>query len=424
MIGQPATQTSWLEELQASALARFRADGPPSRRREAWRFTPVAPLLADGYALAPRADTDSAAWAGTALGEDAAWQLPVVNGRPRLDLAVAAPAGVEVRRVADLSARDARSAQQHLGRVDTGDDLAALNAALFDDALVLLVRKGASVGVPIHVVYVGAPSVEATASYPRLLVLAEPRSRAQLVESYLVRSGERHLTNGVSEIVLDRDASLLHTRMVFGADNSYHVGRLAVRQGRDSSYRSHVVTLGGALSRLDVRVELAGTGAEAVLEGVYHAGGREQVDHHVTVVHAEPHGSSRQSYRGILAGTGKAVFDGTTVVEEGAVKTAAQQENRNLLLSDQAVLHTKPHLRIANDDVQCSHGVTVGQLDEEQLFYLRSRGIDADEAAAMLTYGFVRELLAEITEPSAASRAVYALLDRLPQGREIEEELS
>jgi len=414
----------WLEELRAAARARYRADGPPTRRREAWRFTPVEPLLDNAFVVPEDLHDDSAAWALAALGEDASWQIPIVNGRPHLVNADSAPAGVTLARIAEVTGPDAEAVRSHLGRVDRGDDLAALNAAMFDDGLAVFVRRNADVRLPIHLVFVGAPAVEAVSAYPRVLVVAEPGSRAHIVESYLVRPGERHLTNAVTEVVLGRGASLHHTRSLFGAANAYHVGRLAVRQQADSSFRSHVVTLGGALSRVDARVELAGTGAEALLQGVYHAGDREHVDHHTTVVHAEPHGTSRQIYRGIIDGSGKAVFDGTAVVEEGAVKTEAHQENRNLLLSDRAVVHAKPHLRISNDDVKCSHGATVGALDDEQLFYLRSRGIGAEQAATMLTYGFVRTLLADIPDPRAATRAIGALLDRLPEGREIEEEMS
>src|SRR5690606_3322571 len=331
------------------------------------------------------------------------------------------PPGVRVASLREALSGDAARLEPVLGRIAPAEPFAALNAAMFTDGVLVVLEAGASVEAPISLVHVALESAEPAAAYPRVVVIAEPGSRGALVETFLAQGGAKHLTSAVAEVALAEGARLDHTRVVLGADRSYHVAHLAVRQARDSAYGSHVVTLGGALSRLELDVTLAGEGAEAVLEGVYHVDRREHVDHQVFVDHAAPHGSSRARYRGLLDGHGHAVVNVMGVVRKSAPGTSAHQENRNLLLSDDATIDTKPHLEIETDDVKASHGATIGAVDESALFYLRSRGVPEALARDVLTFAFVRELLERIPSAGAAARASEAVLARLPSGPRIRE---
>jgi Fe-S cluster assembly protein SufD len=237
-----------------------------------------------------------------------------------------------------------------------------------------------------------------------------------LIETYSgTESGQ--LSNAVVEVDLGRNAKMSHVRVHENA--GLQVGRVDVRQAADSRYRSTVITLGGALLRFDVRCLLQGKGAQCQLDGAYLLEGDDHVDHHTLVEHQAPHCQSTQTYRGIVSGKGTAVFDGVVVVHRDAQKTEAHQENRNLLLSDTATVHTKPHLEIDADDVICSHGATVGALDESQLFYLRARGVPKDLARAMLTYAFLESVVDRISHAATRARMREALLARIPYGEEI-----
>jgi Fe-S cluster assembly protein SufD len=406
----------WLGELRRGAAEKIRASGLPHRKLEAWRFTPIAPLDRVEFA---RDGGDAAAlraWGEEQLGgaePEGCARIWVVNGAAELD---AAPAGVSVARLAECG--DDALVRRHLGRHARAEHFAALNAALFEHGLVVRFDRGARPDRPIHVIHVGGAGAAPASVYPRLLVLCGEEAEATVIETYLARPGEKLLVSAVTEVAVADSARLEHVRVVEGG-GAYHVGSLAAQVGRGGLYASRVVTLGGALSRLDLDVVLDGEGAECSLVGAYHAGGRELVDHHTRIEHARPRGTSNESYRGIVDGRGQAVFDGTIAVRRDAQHTAAHQENRNLILSDGAGVNTKPHLEIDADDVVCSHGATVGALDEAQLFYLRARGISREQAEAMLTGAFLRPAVEAIGHAPVRARAEAALLARLPHGETI-----
>lgn len=413
----------WLTELRRSAAMHLRDQGLPTKKTEAWRFTPVAPLAQASFAPGPSEEAHTRALdVAQAHGrDDGAWRLVLADGRPLLSAAGEVPAGVEVHSLAEMLARAPDRIEAHLGKHAPQEDFAALNAALFRDGVVLHVRRGAAVEQPVHLVHVGRAAGQATAAYPRVLVVLEDHAQLRLVETFLVDGEAQHLTNVVGEVALGRDAHLDHVRVAHGAPNGLHTAALAVHQQRASVYNSRVVTLGGGLARLDLRAVLDGEGAECRLEGVYHATDREHVDHHTRIEHAEPRCTSSQVYRGILDGKGHAVFDGTVVVRRHAQHSEAHQENRNLLLSDDAGVNTKPHLEIDADDVKCSHGATIGTLDEAQMFYLQTRGIHRQQARAMLTFAFVRELLERVPYAALRHELGHAVLARLPHGDAIRE---
>ncbi|MBT8464967.1 MAG: Fe-S cluster assembly protein SufD [Myxococcales bacterium] len=385
------TGPDWLRTLRARAAETLRQQGLPSKRTEAWRFTPVRSLVNSEFAQ---------------------------NDGEGPSLVSAVPAGVTVRGLTEVL-----QSQPELlrGRLDFGGaptHFAALNTAMFRDGLWIDVPAGTIVEAPIEISHVGPSSSEPRVAYPRVLVTAGEGAELTLIETYAGgRAGQ--LSNSVVEAELGRNAKMSHVRVHESA--GLQIGRVDVRQDADSAYRSTVVTLGGALLRFDVRCLLQGKGAECQLDGAYLTDGDDHVDHHTLVEHEAPECRSAQTYRGIVSGKSTAVFDGIVIVHRDAQKTEAHQENRNLLLSDTATIHTKPHLEIDADDVICSHGATVGALDQDQLFYLRARGVPEDFALAMLTYAFVESIVDRVSHEPTRSRMREALLSRIPYGDEIRE---
>jgi len=383
------TGPEWLRALRGRAASTLREQGLPTKRTEAWRFTPVRSVANAEFS-------------------------PEEGSAPSLTSPV--PEGVTAR-----SLRQVLEAEPTLleGRLDLGGTpthFAALNTALFSDGLWIDVPAGMAIEAPIELVHAIPTSSERGVAYPRVLITVGDGAELTLVETY---AGENagQLTNSVVEVDLGRNAKMSHARVHENA--GLQVGRVDVRQDADSNYRSTVVTLGGALLRFDVRCLLQGKGAECQLDGAYLIDGEDLVDHHTLVEHQASHCRSSQSYRGIVSGKGTAVFDGIVVVHRDAQKTEAHQENRNLLLSETATVHTKPHLEIDADDVVCSHGVTVGSLDEDQLFYLRARGIPEDLAHSMLTYAFLESIVERVSHEPTRARMREAVLTRIPHGDDV-----
>jgi Fe-S cluster assembly protein SufD len=330
--------------------------------------------------------------------------------------------GVEVGTRAEPFPELERLLEAHLGRTARIDDgFTAQNAALFEDAVVIRVKEGTTLAAPIVVVHAAGGADSPLLSVPRILVVADPGSDATIVQAHVFAGGAAVLESSVTEVVVLSGARLEHVRLHQGTPESAAVARVSVRQGKDSSYASRVFTFGGALARLSLSVLLDGAGASAVLDGLYLADEGDVLDHHTIVDHASPHCTSRERYKGTLDRTALAVFDGTVIVRRGASKTEGHQENRNLLLSNDAIVHTKPHLRIDTDDVKCSHGATVGRLDPEQLFYLRSRGIDESVARSMLIFAFAQDMTEGVRSPELREALAARIAARLPGGEEARE---
>ncbi len=382
-------------ESRGRAFARFRELGVPTPRDERWRGTQVAALLAR-HDAGP-APLEAAALAGfreqaSRLAAPAPGSRLVFLGG-RLD-AAASPAlsggaagGPEVR----LLREDEIPRFAAFGGV-AGDEhhpFTALNGALFEDAVLIRVPRGLRAGEPLHLVFVSAPG---GAAHPRVLVVAEESSEIRVVESWLGATGPGALTNAVTEISLGPGARVEHLRIQREPSEALHIGRVAARLERDAAFRSVSIAAGAALARVDITVSLDGPGAECVLDGLFVGSGRQHLDHHTVIDHAAAHATSRENYRGILSGQARGIFDGTIIVRPGAQKTDAKQANRNLLLSDDALVDTTPRLEIRADDVKCAHAATIGRLDEGAMFYLRSRGLDAAEARALLVRAFAGEI--------------------------------
>lgn len=412
----------WLDSLRKDAAAHLHASGFPGKKHEAWRFTSVREVVDTPFSRAVP-DEGVLAKVDAALGDDETWRLVIAGGRPLLEQAGAPPRGVSVRSLAHVLAHDPACVEPVLGKLVASEHFAALSNVLFEDGVVVVVSRGAEVEIPVHLVHASTSTDAPTASYPRVVVIAEEGSRATLVESFVDASteGARHLVNAVAEVSVGPGARLEHVRITEGTERTLQLAYLGVALSRDAFYGSRIATLGGALSRLDISLRFDGLGSEAELDGAYHVDDGEHVDHQIRVDHATGRCTSHVRYRGLLDGTGHAVFNAIGIVRREAPGSAAHQENRNLLLSDTATIDTKPHLEIDCDDVAASHGTTVGAIDDAQLFYLRSRAVPHAQARDILTYAFVREVLDRIGHAPLIARTSRAVLARLPQGASLEE---
>ncbi len=415
--GEPA----FLADLRRRGADAFAARGLPTPRAEAWRFTNLKDVAATHWTAAPAAAIDPTPW----LPADGP-VVVVVNGhvRPELSRLDALPEGVSVTTLEPTAADPGGWLEGRLGHgVDLeAHPLAALNTARVTDATLIRVAAGTVLTEPLHVLHVAAGGTEPTVSYPRLLVAVAGGAEATVVERYVSADlGARTLDCPVTELELGPGAVLRHVRLQEESEAATQLGLQQVRLERDATLSSHAVVLGGGLTRTEVDAVLDGEGADCGLDGLYLVDGRRHVDHNVLVRHARPHGSSRQLYKGVLEERARAVFNGRIVVDHGAQRTDARQANRNLLLSDDALVNSNPQLEIFADDVRCTHGSTVGRLDQEAVFYLRSRGIGRAAAESLLTYAFAAEVVQRIPVEAVRERLERHLFDRLPRGEVVRE---
>ena len=412
------TQPGWLAALRERAMANFERRGWPTTRDEAWRFTNVAEIARSAFASPPPHPREAAAEAlRLSLGASSAGPRAVfVNGRFAPELSSARGPGVTVESLA-AAVESRPGLEARLGRLvaDSAGAFAQLATAFVEDGALVELAPGTRLAEPLHVIFVsttggGAPSV----SYPRLLLLAGAGSQATIVEKFGGPDGQRYLTCAVGELWLEPGAVVDHYRVQREGRDAFHLASLAVHLMRDCRYSNMAVSLGARLARTDIEGRLDAPGAECVLDGLYLVDGEQLSDTHTLIDHAQPHGVSRQLYKGIVAGRGRGVFHGKVLVRAGAQKTDAHQANKNLLLSDDALVHSTPALEILADDVKCKHGSTTGQLDRTALFYLRSRGIGEAAARDLLSYAFASDLLGRIRVEALRAALLAQLHDRLP----------
>jgi Fe-S cluster assembly protein SufD len=397
---QPAA-AAWLQPLRHESLARAESRGFPTSRDEAWKYTSVATLEKRGFKPAASSSTLDAADLTRFLipGLDCP-RAVFVNGRFAAALSKL-PKGV--RLIAAHTADESLRALLPVSRPWEDDTFLNLNTALFQDALVLELGAETALDEPFELLHVSLPETEAASHHLRCVVKLGAHAHATLVERYAGLPGAKNLTNSVVQVALGAGARLTHLRLQEEDVQGFHLGRVLVQQAADSNYISHNMQIGAAWSRLDLVVDLDAAGAHTELNGFYAVNGKQHVDNHSYVSHKAPHTTSRELYRGILDGHGRAVFNGKVQVAKHAVKTDSAQANHNLLLSPGAEIDTKPELEIYADDVKCAHGATIGQLDEQQLFYLRSRGLDADAARALLVGAFAEHLISALPLPAVAA---------------------
>jgi Fe-S cluster assembly protein SufD len=413
-LNEPAGLTA----MRQQAIERFAELGFPTLRQEEWRLTNVAPV-AQGSFRWPDGDPDAAAPGRLAPHIfDAAARLVFVDGRfaPRLSSVGDLPQGVIVASLAEVLARDPGRLEPWLGRFARFDrqPFVALNTAFLRDGAFIYVPRGAVTG-PIHLLFLSSGEEgRPTLSFPRNLFVAGEGSQTAIVETY---AGEgAYLTAPVTELVAGPGAVIDHYKVQRESLGAFHLATFQVQGERASVPSSHSISIGGALVRNDVNAVLDGEGIDCILNGLYFGDGRQIVDNHMRVEHAKPHCASHELYKGVLDGKSRAVFNGLIYVHKGAQKTDAKQSNRNLLLSRDAIANSNPQLEIFADDVKCTHGSTVGQLDEDAVFYLRSRGIGAEAARSLLTYAFASDIVERIKVEPVRRDLEEFLFARLPMG--------
>jgi Fe-S cluster assembly protein SufD len=408
----------WLELVRNSAMDRFELLGFPAVHEEEWKYTNLAPLAKQSFVPAVRETNVSLDATRFVYPETTTAHLVVVNGFLSEELSVTT--GLENVVAIDLlsavaDARYNKVARAYLAR-NAGyhnNGLAALNTAFMQSGLFLWIPKGIKLETPVQVTFLMDADQADRASFPRLLVVAEENSSATVIESFVSTRNQQYFTNAVAEIVLKDGARLEHYRMQRESDKAFHTSITSASLGRSSSYDTTSINLGGRLSRHDISVLLDHEGAECWVDGLYLVGADQHTDTHSVIDHQQPHCNSHQLYKGILDGNARAVFNGKIFVREGAQKTDAMQTNKNLLLSQQARIDTKPQLEIYADDVKCAHGAAVGQIDEEELFYLQARGINPELGRSLLTYGFAEEVIGKIKIDSIRSQLDEVVLRQL-----------
>ena len=412
---------SWLNRLRENAMAQFEEVGFPTTKDEEWKYTNVAPLARIGFTPLQFEDTASAEidFAGVAIAETKDSQLVFVNGRLRDDLSSLSALSPEVI-VLELSQaiadeRYSEMVRENLARhADfVANGFTALNTAFTSHGAFVYIPKGVTVEVPLHLLFVSDPAQLNKVTFPRVLVVSEENSSATLIESYVSTRDAAYFTNAVVEVALKDGARLEHYKVQRESTQAFHVASTVADLGVSSSYNATTITLGAQLSRHDINVTMDHEGAECWVDGLYLVSGAQHTDTHSVIDHRKPHCTSHQLYKGILDGKSRAVFNGKIFVRHDAQKTDAMQTNKNLLLSNDARVDTKPQLEILADDVKCAHGAAVGQIEEDELFYLETRGIHPDLARNLLTYGFAEEVIGKIKIESIREQLDEAVLNRL-----------
>lgn len=411
-VGSPS-----VHRLRKAAMARFAELGFPKARDEEWRFTNLAAFLEHTFERGPQADGDAEDVLGSHDLADLTGTVLVCSDgqKPWVQHAGASlPAGVKVAGLAEGLAQAPQLIEPHLGRYADYKNNAfnALNTAFLQEGAWIYVPKGVAVDTPITILY-QAKARGRSYFWPRRgLIVAEANSRVQIIERFLGSDNATYFTSAVTEIVVGPGASVDHYRVLEEGNEAFHIAGQQIQQERDSRFSSHNVTLKGGFVRNDANAVLGGEGCECTLNGLYTGNGSQLVDNHTFIDHAKPRCASHELYKGILDGRARGVFNGKILVRQDAQKTDAKQTNKTLLLSDDATINTKPQLEIYADDVKCTHGATVGQLDAEALFYMRARGIGLQEARNLLTFAFANDIIGRIQVPALRESLERSFLAR------------
>jgi Fe-S cluster assembly protein SufD len=394
---------AWLKERRDQASRRFAEVGFPTTRQEDWRFTNVAPIADAKFPLANGSFAQAAALVAS-VKIPGALTLAIVNGQFAAGLSDlgAMPKGVRIAGLRDGARDGADGLEQHLGRVFNIDahPFAALNTSHLDDGVAIFIAGGAVIETPIHIVTVTGGDDQAVTAHPRVLVVAGANSQARIAQTFIGAPGSAYFNNAVAEVVVGEGAIVDYYTDQRESDRAFHIANIQAHVEAKGVFASHAFATGARIQRHDIGIGLKGEGADCTMNGVYLADGERLMDTHTSLDHAMPHCTSHEIYKGILAGKAKAVFNGRIIVRLDAQKTDAKQTNRALLLSDDATINSNPQLEIFADDVKCTHGAAVGQLDEEAMFYLQARGLTRVEARDMLLHAFAGEVLEGLKIPA------------------------
>ena len=428
-----STNPEWLVDIRRRAIADFKSTGFPTSRRgnELWKYTDVRPIASKAFTLPPPKSHEHIEFAPYDLPCPRLHQLVFVDGYYAADLSTEPPAeaalqaetighrseGLIVGRLTEAIGGQMPFVQEHLAQNKSadGNSFAALATAFMDDGAFVYIPDGVSVYEPIYLLFLTSGQSVPLMTLPRVLIIAGENSHATIVQSYetLASDGAPYLTNTVTEIVTQQGASLHHYRLQREANNAYHVASTLATLDRSSHLTSVTLDLGGGIVRHDQSVTLAGSGAEVSLNGLYIGSGKRHIDNHTFVDHAVPDTTSNEVYKGIMADSSRGVFVGHVLVREGASRSIANQVNKNLVLSDDAEVDSQPKLEIFTDDVQCTHGAAVGRLDPIAVFYLNSRGLDAQDAQELLIQGFVSQVTDAVQNDAIRQYADHAVAAKL-----------
>lgn len=399
-------EATWVHQIRRQAMSHFTELGFPTARRgnEKWKYTSVVPIAKANfvYPFDVNPEEVSAASIRQLAPWDDSWvNLVFVNGHysEALSTGPVQNNGARAVNLADAVASTPDLVENHLARYATLEDDAftSLNTAFLSDGAFVYVPDGDSLGSPLHLLFLSVDRSQPTISHPRVLVVAGRHTRLTMVESYVSLSHGPHFTNAVAEIVLGDGAEVEHYRLLMDNSEAFHVGTTRVHQGQDSSFSSTFLARGASLARNDLMVLLDAPGSSCFLRGLYMTSGSQHIDNYINIDHAKPHTTSRLYYKGVLDGKSRAVFGGTVLVRPDAQKADAQQSDKNLILSEEAEVDSKPSLLIYADDVKCSHGATAGHVDEENVLYMRSRGLDLKTAHRLLVRGFASEIIETVS---------------------------
>ncbi len=417
---EAAVQPKWLAPLRKAGIASFAEQGFPTLHDEDWRFTNVAPIIKLPFHPASEVAVNGAETG--ALNDSVFARLPghrlvFVNGFFSAKLSSLKPVtgGVRIENLSTALAKDSGFVEKHLGKYahTANNTFAALNQAFFADGAFVFVPAGVEMAELVQIIYISSAKQNGETILPRNLIIAEANSKLTVVESYISTGNAAYFTNAVTEILAGDNANVEHVKLQDEAAEAFHIATIAGEIGRASNVTVHSFALGAKLSRTNIRTKLAGEGLECILNGLYLTRGEQLADHHMIVEHAQPHCASHEYFNGILDDKSKGVFHGRIYVHPVAQKTDAKQTNKNLLLSDDATADTKPQLEIYADDVKCTHGATIGQLNDESIFYLRSRGLGTETARRMLIHAFAGEIIERIKCEPAREVIDKLVWDRL-----------
>jgi Fe-S cluster assembly protein SufD len=412
-----------------SALDSFRKSGFPTKRNEHWKYTDVRPIIKRNFQIS---DNESKS-INSKIIEDIKFldlDCDVVvfsNGCYSAELSHinASTDGTTVRSLNEvLSENDPELEKLLMPEITGKNAFVSLNTAFLADGVFISVPDKAEYNRPIHLIFISDQSAQVTVSHFRNYIILGRQARATVIESYVGINDAEYFTNTMTEVRAGEGSVLEHYKLQEESLNGYHVGNLNAILQKDSHVDSHSFSIGGALVRNDIDVDLNDSGAHIGLNGLYVGNKKQHIDNHTCINHSKPNTTSEEVYRGVMNGHSRGVFNGKVVVHQDAQKTDAQQNNANLLLSDTAEVDTKPELEIYADDVKCSHGATIGQLDENMLFYLRSRAIDEETARSLLTFAFADEVISRITIPSVRKHLESLIVGKLPDADVIQEFLS
>jgi Fe-S cluster assembly protein SufD len=415
-----SVQPPWARALRRTALERFLGHGFPTTKNEDWHFTSVARIAESDFLTltAPGGDVSDEDVEQFTFGRTDWCTLTFVNGRfdpERSDL-VAVPPGVRVLSLDSAWREMPELMERHVGKIagfdEPGQAFTALNTAYMVDGAVVHVARDVTVAQPIHLLFVSDAMAARGVMYPRNLIVVDQHAKATVLESYASVGDAHYFTNAVTEIAINEGATLTHVKLQRESQRAFHVGTIDVRQARDSHYVSFAFGIGGSLSRSNIYTVLGGEGSGATLNGLYMLDGDQHMDHQTRIEHAEPNCYSREVYKGVLDGVSHGVFNGKVYVRPAAQKTDGKQTNNTLLLSDRAQVDTKPQLEIFADDVKCTHGATIGRLDQMALFYMKSRGVGAELARQLLTYAFAADVIETIEVGAVRDGLERLTLDR------------